>query len=108
MFNYSKSELTAAHKLSIANRSIIESSKECGCFYCNRIFPAPLVSNWTKEKEGKNDTGWCPNCNIDSLIGDASVIKLSNEFLFAMNKQYFDGLNELENANSFEELIRLI
>ena len=111
MTNYSIEFLKSTHKLCVANRKAIETSKLCGCFYCCKLFPASLVVNWTQEGDSFNDTGWCPDCHIDSIIGDASGINLTNELLIAMNEQYFDAQCEDENENkeffsSFEELVR--
>jgi hypothetical protein len=89
MTDYSIEHLSSAHKLSFANRKTIETSRLCGCFYCCKLFPASLVVNWTQEKDNVDDTGWCPDCHIDSVIGDASGINLTKELLAVMNAKYF-------------------
>jgi hypothetical protein len=91
MKNYSDAELEAAHKHSFANRKTIEKSGQCGCFYCCCSLPASMVKQWYSESGGQGDTGWCPGCGIDSLIGDASGISLTPSFLAAMNGKYFDA-----------------
>ena len=91
MKNYSDIELEAAHKHSFANRKIIEKSNQCACFNCCCTFPAVMVEQWFSEVDGQGDTGWCPQCGIDSLIGDASGILLTSRFLTAMNEKYFNA-----------------
>lgn len=112
MSHYSIEYIKSAHKQSFANRLVIEKSTECGCFYCCAAFPASLVTAWVKEKDGNADTGFCPSCGIDSLIGDASGVLLAREFLVAMNEEYFGGLVEKEPEQeksefytSFAELV---
>ncbi|MBU3537649.1 cytoplasmic protein [Polynucleobacter sp. UK-Gri1-W3] len=91
MNNYSDVELETAHKHSLANRKTIQKSEQCSCFYCCCVFPATMVEQWLSEANGQGDTGWCPRCGVDSLIGDASGIPLTPSFLAAMNGKYFDA-----------------
>jgi hypothetical protein len=104
MNNFTENELKSAHKHSFANRKSIERSNQCGCFCCCTLFPATLVEQWSTERNGNDDTGWCPGCGIDSLIGDSSGISLDRPFLVAMNEKYFDGLCEIENKKVRDEL----
>lgn len=81
-------ELKAAHKCSIYNQQQVLASKLCGCFYCERIFNASEVDNFLEENKG-GKTAWCPYCDTDAVIGDASGFPVTKEFLSAMNKRWF-------------------
>ena len=102
---YSGIYLSNSHKHCFANRVAIEKSTTCGCFQCGTIFAASLVTNWMKEQNGNNDTGWCPHCEIDSVIGDYSH-DIDESFLSAMNKRFFnsDSSSEYVVFESFEDL----
>ncbi|WP_282605187.1 cytoplasmic protein [Pelagibius sp. Alg239-R121] len=82
--------LHAAHKRSIRHRQEIEDSKQCGCFYCKRIFQPEEIEEWT-DKSGlvSEQTALCPHCSIDSVIGDASGFDITETFLKEMNKAWF-------------------
>ena len=76
----------AAHAAATCNRELIEQSEKCGCFCCCRIFPAWEVSSYVSAEE---PTAECPYCFTDSVIGDASGLPLTKEFLEAMRKRWF-------------------
>ena len=81
-------ELNAIHKHSFMNRDEVTHSKNCGCFYCERIYPTYVMdpeedfTDWGK-------TALCPYCGIDSVIGDASRIPLSEELLHELYVHFF-------------------
>ena len=83
-----KTFLENAHKHSFQNREEIEKSKNAGCFYCKEIYPASEISEWIADKQG--DTAQCPKCVIDSVIGDASGIEITKEFLEAAHEYWFE------------------
>lgn len=74
-----------AHRHSIYHREELERSAICGCFYCLHIFPPTEIEEWTDD----DDTALCPNCSIDSVIGDASGYEISREFLKKMMDYWF-------------------
>ncbi len=76
-----------AHRHSIHNRSEIEASEKCGCFYCCAVFPADEVRDWGDTYE--SDTAACPRCGIDSVIGSASEVAITQEFLREMKYYLF-------------------
>ena len=78
----------AAHKGSSQNRTIIQNSKTCGCFYCLSIFPAEEVQDWTDDMM-EEPTALCPNCGIDSVIGDASGYEITEDLLRKMMQHWF-------------------
>ena len=85
--NYTQKELLAIHKHSFMNADEVAKSKNCGCFYCERIYP----SSHLEEEDYTNidATAWCPNCGIDAVIGDASGIHLTKELLHEMYIYFF-------------------
>ena len=78
-------EIVAAHGHSSDNKNEISKSNRCSCFYCLESFPSDEVRQWVN---GEN-TAICPNCGIDSVIGDASGLSLNKEFLISMKKYWF-------------------
>lgn len=76
-----------AHAESFANRKSIEASNEAACFYCESRFPAADVAQWVRDEAG--DTAMCPRCTIDSVIGDASGVRLTPAFLRDMKARWF-------------------
>jgi Pyruvate/2-oxoacid:ferredoxin oxidoreductase delta subunit len=82
--------LRVAHKRSSNHRAEIESSQLCGCFYCLGIFGPDNIVDWTDESNPHSQqTALCPVCGIDSVIGDASGIKITPTFLETMRTLWF-------------------
>ena len=75
-----------AHEHCKHNRSEIEKSKHCGCFYCLSIFDANAVVGW---KDAAQDTAECPHCHVDSVIGDASGFEITEALLEKMQEYWF-------------------
>ncbi len=86
--------LKAAHKRSIHHRPEIESSVNCGCFYCCTTFIPSAIKEWVDD----NDTAICPQCDIDSIVGDASGYPVTDpEFLSAMHQFWFERTVDASN-----------
>ena len=65
-------------------------SEKCGCFYCLAIFTSDKITKWIDEdKEGIGKTALCPECEIDSVIGDRDVKDITPEFLQKMHAYWF-------------------
>ncbi len=79
-------EMKAAHDHSLHNRSELLSSEIVGCFYCQQNFDPADIVEWHDDEP---DTGFCPHCGIDALIGSASGFKPSSDFLKEMNQYWF-------------------
>ncbi len=75
-----------AHRHSYRNRDEVLASAICGCFHCLDSFRPTDVEKWTDV--GK--TAVCPNCQIDSVIGDESGYPVTREFLKRMQLHWFD------------------
>lgn len=78
-------EIAEAHAHCSDNRSEIQKSNLCGCFYCLKVFSAIEVTEWA----GDNKTAICPNCGIDSVIGDTVGFVLTRHFLEDVHKHWF-------------------
>lgn len=78
-------DLEAAHDRSYRNRPVIERSTLCGCFHCLGTYPPTQVIEWVRACE----TAICPHCGIDSVIGDASGLPVTKEFLDQMHERWF-------------------
>ena len=79
-------DVIAAHKFSMNNRSALMSDNLCGCFYCMRIFSPSEINEWI---EDISETALCPYCGIDSIIGESSKYPIIEEFLSKMNQYWF-------------------
>ncbi len=74
-----------AHKHSFHNAKEILASVKIGCFYCLAISSASSVNEWCDNSW----TGLCPQCGIDSIIGDISGFPITKEFMKNMQKFWF-------------------
>jgi len=92
--NYETSYLGIAHKHCFKNVTEILQSKICGCFCCKEVYAPSVIKEWVDEDD---KTAICPKCEIDSVLGDASGLPVSDLlFLKAMNNLFF--LNGTKNA----------
>ena len=82
-------ELEGAHTHSIRHRAEVLASEMCGCFYCCSTFPPGRVEEWVDTIDGEGQTALCPQCGIDSVIGDRSGFSISEVFLGRMKKYWF-------------------
>lgn len=79
-------QLRAAHKHSSNHRDEIARSGVCGCFYCETTFAPDTVVQWIDNGQ----CAVCPNCGIDSVIGDASGLPVADpQFMSDMNLYWF-------------------
>lgn len=67
------------------HRAEIEASQLCGCYACLRTFPPSAISHWLSTE----DTATCPYCGIDAVLGSASGLPLTDEFLRALRARSF-------------------
>jgi hypothetical protein len=66
------------------NRAEVEQSTKCGCFFCRAVFDPKAIYTYSE-----GDTAMCPNCGMDSVIGDKAGYELSEEFLVAMFRRWY-------------------
>ena len=83
-------DVRTAHTHSSHHRSEINASRLCGCFYCLAQFSPDAIEEWVDEDaSGSGTTAICPECGIDSVIGDASGFPVNAEFLQRMKAAWF-------------------
>ncbi len=80
-----KTKLNSLHAHCTNNRSSLEKSSLCGCFYCGNIFSPALVTEYADD--GK--TALCPFCGIDSVLPDSCGTPLTKELLDRMHMFWF-------------------
>lgn len=77
-------DFKSVHKKCGWHEDAILKSKECGCFYCLKIFPPKEITEWIDESKdstgGIGKTAICPYCGIDSDLPDSIDHKLTEEF----------------------------
>ncbi|PSJ59651.1 cytoplasmic protein [Pseudaminobacter soli (ex Li et al. 2025)] len=78
-------DIDLAHKQSIRHRGEIEASGIRGCFYCLETYSPTEITEWTDEGQ----TALCPRCGIDSVLGDASGVPITSDFLTRMSRHWF-------------------
>ena len=74
-----------AHTHCFRHRAEIMISEVCGCFYCEKTFAPSEIAAWTDDGQ----SALCPKCGIDSVIGSASGLPITAEFLQQMNEHWF-------------------
>jgi len=98
--------LHKAHARSSRHRSELEASDACACFYCCETFLPSEISEWIEDhwKDGvpmeaaDKGTAICPHCGIDSVLGSASGLPVSDPaFLRAMHDFWFERKIDASN-----------
>lgn len=74
-----------AHRFASKHRAQVESSDQCGCFYCLQTFSPSAITQWTDDQQ----TALCPQCGIDAVLGSASGAPLTPAFLRKMHSHWF-------------------
>jgi hypothetical protein len=81
-------EASRLHRHTRANRIELEASEVCGCIACERIyFPSEIV-RWLEDGTG-NETGLCPHCGVDAVVGSASGIPIMPGVLRRAHERWF-------------------
>ncbi|WP_263356945.1 cytoplasmic protein [Acidicapsa ligni] len=78
-------DLDAAHKHSSRHRAEVEASTVCGCFYCLSTFPPTAITGWIDDGQ----TALCPRCPVDAVLGSASGLPITSDFLERMHNRWF-------------------
>jgi len=78
-------DVKAAHAFSSKHRQQVLASERCGCFYCCALFSPHDIAEWTDE----DSTALCPRCGIDAVLGSASGVPLTRDFLQQMKHAWF-------------------
>ena len=77
--------LSEAHKHSSYHRKELEQSEFCRCFYCFGHFSTTDIHEWIDD----GNTGLCPNCGVDAVLGNASGYTHDEAFLVDLHKHWF-------------------
>lgn len=72
-------------KISMKNKNVLQQSQQVGCYHCCKIFDSKEINYYTDNEE----TGVCPYCKIDCLVGDKCGFSLDEEILKKANKFWF-------------------
>jgi hypothetical protein len=67
------------------HRVELQSSEQCGCFFCFRLFPFGDITRWIDA----NETALCPGCGIDAVLGSSSGYVIRDSFLRRMHLHWF-------------------
>lgn len=65
----------------------ILQSHKCSCLFCRHTIDAREVQDWVSDENGVSAI--CPECGMDTLIGDASGLTFTKEELREINMKYF-------------------
>ena len=82
-------DLIKAHEYCSEHRLQLEKDRKCGCFYCLNIFSPREINEWIRFDGDNDDTAFCPNCGIDSVIGESSGFPITESFLKEMHDYWF-------------------
>lgn len=101
--SHSKDLLYRLHRLSFANRPLVEKSTVCGCFHCGAIYSPDVIDPETDYCiDMPHDTATCPYCWIDSVICDAMGVEVTPELLEEMRYVFFEqDVDETEDEGRF-------
>lgn len=81
-------DIINAHNFSSDNYDALKNDSLCGCFYCTSIFNPEEIEGWIISPDGRK-TAVCPNCGIDSVIGQSSGYPITEDFLNEMKSHWF-------------------
>ena len=82
-----ENELKQAHAHCTRNRDTLGRSESAGCFCCLHVYPPAEIKDWVQRDQ--DETAICPRCGVDAVIGSASGLDLTPEFLQAMEAHWF-------------------
>lgn len=89
MTAFDAEQLAHAARHARGNDLSVKRSTHCACYCCEHQFDAKKVVEWTPEDRDGKINAICPNCGVDSVIGDASGIAINEPLLTALNERYF-------------------
>ncbi len=96
--NYTKEEFPEILKHTKDNEIDILRSKKCSCLFCRQSYDARKVSEWNNEE--KRISAICPECGMDTVVGDASGFNLDHDTLKAINQAYYGEEYMVKNPES--------
>ena len=86
-----KSMLHEASTAARFNREALEKDTRCGCYFCLKVYDPSEIKEWGSEPlEGvMHCSAICPHCGVDAVLPESAGFPLTNEFLKAMQKEFF-------------------
>jgi hypothetical protein len=89
---FPEAALVDAHGHSSLHGDEIAASSICGCFHCLGTYAPAQITKWLDDCIDGVDgrTALCPICGIDSVIGSASSYPITEAFLGAMRRRWFN------------------
>ena len=84
------------HARSMNNRGALLDSKECGCFFCIRLYSPEIITQWIND-----ETARCAFCGVDAVIPEmltAEARKQLNAYHRKVYEKVAPHLNEEERA----------
>ena len=72
------------HARSMNNRGALLDAKECGCFFCIKIYNPAKIMEWNND-----ETARCAFCGVDAVIPESYDYELSDSLLLAMKEYWF-------------------
>lgn len=89
--DFSRQDVVMAHRFCHNHKDELAPNQKCGCFYCLSIFDSSEIKEWLihPNPADRLGTALCPECDIDSVIGESSGYPITPEFLQAMNNKWF-------------------
>lgn len=83
-------DLLRAQQHAQRNRGEIEDSDRCACFHCGAAFRPTAIVGWVRnDARREHDTARCPSCGFDAVLGSASGLRLTPEFLGRARRQWY-------------------
>jgi len=79
-------DILDAHRFSSWNREQLLASTYCACFNCKARYAPGKITLWTDDEQ----TAVCPECSVDAVLGNASGVDLTDEFLERMHEYWFE------------------
>ena len=80
-----------AHEFCHNHMKRLQRDRVCGCFFCLEIFHSSEITEWIIEDNAcdRFGTAICPDCGIDSVIGESSGYPITKNFLKMMQQHWF-------------------
>lgn len=65
----------------------ILNSEKCSCLFCRHTYDARKIQDWINDEQGV--TAICPECGMDSVVGDASGFVFDHDSLREINLAFY-------------------
>jgi hypothetical protein len=92
MDHITKEQYTEFRDFAINNITSLQKSYKVACYYCYELFDVNLITNY------EMDTGFCPYCNVDALLGDSTELPIDN--IMFLKHMHFYGYDHIYLGNT--------